>query len=85
MEPCAIGQNRSYMATQKVVYVKLPKQAKTVPVRAFTPSNAPGTAAPATPPVSVTDSYAKGADPLIAAQIEKAGMRLASILNSTGT
>ena len=63
---------------------KLPKQTKTVPVQRCTRQRT-GTGAPATPLVSVTDSYAKRADPLIAAQIEKPECGLASLLNSTGT
>jgi hypothetical protein len=39
--------------------------------------------APAPPPVTISPAYEQKADPLIAEQIEKAGVRLASLLNAS--
>lgn len=69
---------QSHKDAQKIVYGKLPK-----------PSNAPATANalanPAVPaaPAAIDAAYEKKADPLIAEQLEKAGVRLAYVLNST--
>jgi len=69
----------SHKAAQKVVYGKLPKAPKTLPSTTATASSA----LPPAPPVTVDSAYERKADPLIAMQIEKAGLRLASLLNAT--
>ena len=38
---------------------------------------------PTAPPVAITAAYERKADPVVAQQIEKAGVRLASLLNQT--
>jgi hypothetical protein len=70
---------QSHKAARKIVYGKLPKVSK--PVAA--PVNATSGAPPPAPPIVITAAYRQKADPLIAEQIEKAGVRLASLLNRT--
>jgi hypothetical protein len=70
----------AHKASQKVVYGKLPKGPKTAPPAITTASSAlPAAEAPTT----IDSAYERKADPLIAQQIEKAGLRLASLLNAT--
>jgi hypothetical protein len=58
---------QNHKAARKTVYGKLPK----------------GATAPGAPPVTLTADYERKADPLMEQQIEKAGDRLARILNET--
>ena len=69
----------SHKDAQKTVYGKLPKlpHAQPAPVPGAT------SALPPAPPVTITPMYEHKADPLIVGQIERAGVRLASLLNST--
>jgi hypothetical protein len=76
----------SHKAAQKVVYARLPKVVAGPPA---VPADAPITStgsllAPAgKPPVPIGAEYEKRADPLVRVQIEKAGARLAAVLNAT--
>ena len=74
---------QAHKAAQKVVYCKLPKAVRTASAAAFVQPGAGQAKPPAGPPVAITAAYEHKADPLIAQQIEKAGVRLASVLNST--
>jgi len=69
----------SHKAAQVTVYGKLPMQ----PNPAAAPVNTLAGALPRQPPIAITAAYEQKADVLIAAQIEKAGVRLASLLNAT--
>jgi len=67
----------SHKDAQKIVYGKLPKPSKA-------PAHAAALANPApAAPLAISAAYEKKADPLIAEQLEKAGVRLAYVLNST--
>lgn len=70
---------QAHKTAQKTVYGKLPKAAAGVPAESFAGGGQP----PAAPPVTITAAYEHKADPVIAQQIEKAGVRLAFLLNST--
>lgn len=75
---------QSHKIAQKIVYGKLPKPARAAMVQAFAPSDGVQGKPPAAPaPVSINGAYEHKADPLIAEQIEKAGVRLASLLNAS--
>jgi hypothetical protein len=67
-----------HKSAQKVVYGKLPKTAKALPA-----ANAAFPNPPLAAPVAITPAYERAADPLIATELEKAGVRLAAVLNST--
>ena len=67
---------QNHKAAQKIVYGKLPIAPKA-------PSVAVAAALPTAPPVIINGAYEHKADPLIAEQIEKAGVRLASLLNAS--
>jgi hypothetical protein len=69
----------SHKAAQKMVYGKMPKPAKTAPAGV----TAALSALPPAPPVTIGPGYERKADPLIAVQLEKAGLRLASLLNAS--
>lgn len=71
--------DESHKAAQKTVYGKLPKGAWTLHTTVSVATNA----LPPAPPIAITPAYEHKADPLIAEQIERAGVRLASLLNST--
>lgn len=68
----------SHKDAQKTVYGKLPKGWNTPHTQVPVAANA----LPPTPPVAITPAYEHKADPLIAGQIERAGVRLAFLLNS---
>ena len=70
---------QAHKAAQKTVYGQLPKQ----PKPSAAPVNATAGAPPTAPPVAITAAYERKADPVVAQQIEKAGVRLASLLNQT--
>lgn len=70
---------QSHKAAQKVVYGRLPKPPAAVPAQAFANGGQP----PVVSPLTITAAYEHKADPVIAQQIEKAGVRLAFLLNST--
>jgi hypothetical protein len=70
---------QAHKAAQKTVYGKLPKPAAAAPAQAF----ADGGQTTPPPAVAITAAYEQRADPVIAQQLEKAGVRLAFLLNST--
>jgi nuclease S1 len=65
-----------HKAAQKTIYGRLPNAPKM-------PSAPVAAALPPAPPVTINGAYEHKADPLIAEQIEKAGVRLASVLNAS--
>ena len=69
----------AHKAAQKMVYGKLPKGTWSLQTSIPVAANA----LPPAPPIAITAAYEHKADLLIAEQIERAGVRLASLLNST--